>query len=102
MCGGVWFCVRGLCVVLCVCSGVQEMFRWLSSAPPDVLHVWRLCVVQTVDQETLAPADVVHVCEALCHEGPCGPCSLSSSIRCRCGSKTKVSQVIILLPRAAC
>ncbi|CAL8398842.1 unnamed protein product [Arctogadus glacialis] len=33
--------------------------------------------------------DIIHMCEALCHEGPCGPCSLSSSIRCRCGSKAK-------------
>ncbi|KAJ3611551.1 hypothetical protein NHX12_021566 [Muraenolepis orangiensis] len=32
---------------------------------------------------------ILHVCEELCHEGACGHCSLSSSIRCRCGSKTK-------------
>ncbi|KAG7230856.1 hypothetical protein CRUP_006650, partial [Coryphaenoides rupestris] len=36
----------------------------------------------------------VHTCEGLCHEGPCEPCSLSSSIRCRCGSKTKVDQLV--------
>uniref|UniRef100_A0A8C4Z5I2 Nuclear transcription factor, X-box binding 1 n=1 Tax=Gadus morhua TaxID=8049 RepID=A0A8C4Z5I2_GADMO len=34
--------------------------------------------------------DIIHMCEALCHEGPCGPCSLFSSIKCRCGSKAKV------------
>ncbi|XP_056155450.1 transcriptional repressor NF-X1 [Lampris incognitus] len=33
--------------------------------------------------------DTVHICEKLCHEGSCGPCSLTSTIRCRCGFKTK-------------
>lgn len=33
--------------------------------------------------------DSIHLCEKLCHEGSCGPCSLTSTIRCRCGSKTK-------------
>ncbi|XP_029002432.1 transcriptional repressor NF-X1 [Betta splendens] len=33
--------------------------------------------------------DTIHLCEKLCHEGVCGPCSLTSTIRCRCGSKTK-------------
>ncbi|XP_074549833.1 transcriptional repressor NF-X1 [Halichoeres trimaculatus] len=31
----------------------------------------------------------VHLCERLCHEGACGPCPLTSTVRCRCGSKTK-------------
>ncbi|XP_075994388.1 transcriptional repressor NF-X1 [Genypterus blacodes] len=34
-------------------------------------------------------SDTIHLCEKLCHEGRCGPCSLTSTIRCRCGSKTK-------------
>uniref|UniRef100_A0A7N8WUA4 Transcriptional repressor NF-X1 n=1 Tax=Mastacembelus armatus TaxID=205130 RepID=A0A7N8WUA4_9TELE len=34
-------------------------------------------------------SDIIHLCEQLCHEGSCGPCSLTSAIRCRCGSKTK-------------
>ncbi|XP_036452434.1 transcriptional repressor NF-X1 isoform X2 [Colossoma macropomum] len=34
-------------------------------------------------------ADTVHLCDKLCHEGSCGPCSLTSTIKCRCGSKTK-------------
>ncbi|XP_076840931.1 LOW QUALITY PROTEIN: transcriptional repressor NF-X1 [Brachyhypopomus gauderio] len=34
-------------------------------------------------------ADTVHLCERLCHEDVCGPCSLTSTIKCRCGSKTK-------------
>ncbi|TKS87610.1 Transcriptional repressor NF-X1 [Collichthys lucidus] len=34
-------------------------------------------------------SDTIHLCEKLCHEGSCGPCSLTSTIRCRCGSKTK-------------
>uniref|UniRef100_A0A3P8X242 Transcriptional repressor NF-X1 n=1 Tax=Cynoglossus semilaevis TaxID=244447 RepID=A0A3P8X242_CYNSE len=34
-------------------------------------------------------SDTIHLCENLCHEGSCGPCSLTSTIRCRCGSKTK-------------
>ncbi|XP_039900301.1 transcriptional repressor NF-X1 isoform X1 [Simochromis diagramma] len=34
-------------------------------------------------------SDIIHLCEKLCHEGSCGPCSLTSTIRCRCGSKTK-------------
>ncbi|XP_077480371.1 transcriptional repressor NF-X1 [Stigmatopora argus] len=33
--------------------------------------------------------DMIHLCDKLCHEGPCGPCLLNSTIRCRCGSKTK-------------
>ncbi|XP_012670536.1 transcriptional repressor NF-X1 isoform X1 [Clupea harengus] len=33
--------------------------------------------------------DIIHMCEKLCHEGVCGPCSLTSTIKCRCGSKTK-------------
>ncbi|XP_035468809.2 transcriptional repressor NF-X1 isoform X2 [Scophthalmus maximus] len=34
-------------------------------------------------------SDIIHLCENICHEGRCGPCSLTSTIRCRCGSKTK-------------
>ncbi|XP_034562203.1 transcriptional repressor NF-X1 [Notolabrus celidotus] len=34
-------------------------------------------------------SDTVHLCEKLCHEGSCGPCSLTSTVRCRCGSKMK-------------
>lgn len=34
-------------------------------------------------------SDTIHLCENLCHEGSCGPCSLTSTVRCRCGSKTK-------------
>ncbi|KAM9712729.1 transcriptional repressor NF-X1 [Menidia menidia] len=34
-------------------------------------------------------SDTIHLCESLCHEGGCGPCSLTSTIRCRCGSNTK-------------
>uniref|UniRef100_A0A665VLT8 Nuclear transcription factor, X-box binding 1 n=1 Tax=Echeneis naucrates TaxID=173247 RepID=A0A665VLT8_ECHNA len=34
-------------------------------------------------------SDVIHLCENLCHEDSCGPCLLTSTIRCRCGSKTK-------------
>ncbi|XP_034718109.1 transcriptional repressor NF-X1 [Etheostoma cragini] len=34
-------------------------------------------------------SDTIHLCKKLCHEDSCGPCSLSSTIRCRCGSKTK-------------
>ncbi|XP_050970763.1 transcriptional repressor NF-X1 [Labeo rohita] len=33
--------------------------------------------------------DSVHLCEKLCHEDSCGPCSLTSSIKCRCGSNSK-------------
>uniref|UniRef100_A0A673H187 Transcriptional repressor NF-X1 n=1 Tax=Sinocyclocheilus rhinocerous TaxID=307959 RepID=A0A673H187_9TELE len=33
--------------------------------------------------------DSVHLCEKLCHEDSCGPCSLTSSIKCRCGSNRK-------------
>ncbi|XP_033841815.1 transcriptional repressor NF-X1 [Periophthalmus magnuspinnatus] len=33
--------------------------------------------------------DTIHLCEKLCHEGSCGPCSLTSSVRCRCGAKFK-------------
>uniref|UniRef100_A0A3Q1H6B9 Transcriptional repressor NF-X1 n=1 Tax=Anabas testudineus TaxID=64144 RepID=A0A3Q1H6B9_ANATE len=39
-------------------------------------------------------SDTIHLCEKLCHEGSCGPCSLTSTIRCRCDSKTKVSRNI--------
>ncbi|CAK6967447.1 transcriptional repressor NF-X1 [Scomber scombrus] len=34
-------------------------------------------------------SDIIHLCEKMCHEDSCGPCSLTSTIRCRCGSKTK-------------
>uniref|UniRef100_A0A3P8XS24 Transcriptional repressor NF-X1 n=1 Tax=Esox lucius TaxID=8010 RepID=A0A3P8XS24_ESOLU len=34
-------------------------------------------------------SDSIHMCDKLCHEDSCGPCSLTSTIRCRCGSKTK-------------
>ncbi|XP_066537752.1 transcriptional repressor NF-X1 [Hoplias malabaricus] len=34
-------------------------------------------------------ADTIHLCDKLCHEDSCGPCSLTSTIKCRCGSKTK-------------
>ncbi|KAM3860345.1 transcriptional repressor NF-X1 [Diretmus argenteus] len=34
-------------------------------------------------------SDTIHLCEKLCHEGVCGPCSLTSTVRCRCGLKTK-------------
>ncbi|GAB4819935.1 hypothetical protein N2152v2_006981 [Parachlorella kessleri] len=27
-----------------------------------------------------------HICPETCHEGPCPPCGLMSSVRCRCGS----------------
>ncbi|XP_053716490.1 transcriptional repressor NF-X1 [Synchiropus splendidus] len=33
--------------------------------------------------------DVIHLCEKDCHEGSCGPCSLTSTIRCRCGANMK-------------
>ncbi|XP_062850075.1 transcriptional repressor NF-X1 isoform X2 [Trichomycterus rosablanca] len=33
--------------------------------------------------------DTVHLCSKLCHEDRCGPCSLTSTIKCRCGTKTK-------------
>ncbi|XP_014862688.1 PREDICTED: transcriptional repressor NF-X1-like [Poecilia mexicana] len=33
--------------------------------------------------------DTIHLCQNLCHEGSCGPCTLTSTIRCRCGAKTK-------------
>ncbi|XP_061095554.1 transcriptional repressor NF-X1 [Conger conger] len=33
--------------------------------------------------------DTIHTCENMCHEGRCGPCSLTSTIKCRCGFKTK-------------
>lgn len=33
--------------------------------------------------------DTIHLCLKICHEDKCGPCSLNSTIRCRCGSKTK-------------
>uniref|UniRef100_A0A674C357 Nuclear transcription factor, X-box binding 1 n=1 Tax=Salmo trutta TaxID=8032 RepID=A0A674C357_SALTR len=36
-------------------------------------------------------SETIHICEKLCHEGSCGPCSLTSTIKCKCGSKTKVS-----------
>ncbi|XP_069015721.1 transcriptional repressor NF-X1 [Embiotoca jacksoni] len=34
-------------------------------------------------------SDIIHLCDNLCHEGGCGPCALTSTVRCRCGSKTK-------------
>ncbi|XP_051970866.1 transcriptional repressor NF-X1-like isoform X2 [Xyrauchen texanus] len=34
-------------------------------------------------------AGSVHLCEKFCHEDSCGPCSLTSSIKCRCGSNSK-------------
>ncbi|XP_044196007.1 transcriptional repressor NF-X1 [Thunnus albacares] len=34
-------------------------------------------------------SDTIHMCEKMCHEDSCGPCSLTSTVRCRCGSKTK-------------
>eukprot|EP00066_Takifugu_rubripes_P017064 XP_011606330.1 PREDICTED: transcriptional repressor NF-X1 isoform X1 [Takifugu rubripes] len=34
-------------------------------------------------------SDTIHLCEKMCHEGRCGPCSLTSTVRCRCGFKTK-------------
>ncbi|KAI4886983.1 hypothetical protein NFI96_023477 [Prochilodus magdalenae] len=34
-------------------------------------------------------ADTIHLCDKLCHEGSCGPCSLTSTVRCRCGCKAK-------------
>ncbi|KAM7369762.1 hypothetical protein PAMP_011056 [Pampus punctatissimus] len=34
-------------------------------------------------------SDTIHLCEKMCHEDDCGPCSLTSTVRCRCGSKTK-------------
>uniref|UniRef100_A0A3Q3K6N0 Transcriptional repressor NF-X1 n=1 Tax=Monopterus albus TaxID=43700 RepID=A0A3Q3K6N0_MONAL len=34
-------------------------------------------------------SDIIHLCKKLCHEGGCGPCWLTSTIRCRCGSKDK-------------
>lgn len=33
--------------------------------------------------------DMIHLCDKLCHEGNCGPCSLTSTVRCRCSAKTK-------------
>ncbi|XP_078712245.1 transcriptional repressor NF-X1 isoform X1 [Lampetra fluviatilis] len=33
--------------------------------------------------------DLVHTCPAICHEGPCAPCTGVSTIVCRCGCKTK-------------
>lgn len=34
-------------------------------------------------------SDMIHLCQKLCHEGSCGPCSLTSSVQCRCGAKFK-------------
>ncbi|KAK5898085.1 hypothetical protein CgunFtcFv8_015532 [Champsocephalus gunnari] len=34
-------------------------------------------------------SDTIHLCDKLCHEGSCGPCSLTSTIRCKCRAKTK-------------
>ncbi|XP_051517466.1 transcriptional repressor NF-X1 isoform X1 [Myxocyprinus asiaticus] len=34
-------------------------------------------------------AGSVHLCEKFCHEDSCGPCSLTSTIKCRCGSNSK-------------
>uniref|UniRef100_A0A8C7LAA9 Transcriptional repressor NF-X1 n=1 Tax=Oncorhynchus kisutch TaxID=8019 RepID=A0A8C7LAA9_ONCKI len=39
-------------------------------------------------------SETIHICEKLCHEGNCGPCSLTSTIKCKCGSKTKVNGLI--------
>ncbi|KAJ8418686.1 hypothetical protein AAFF_G00001850 [Aldrovandia affinis] len=33
--------------------------------------------------------DTIHMCENMCHEDSCGPCSLTSTVKCRCGLKTK-------------
>ncbi|KAF5899023.1 transcriptional repressor NF-X1-like, partial [Clarias magur] len=33
--------------------------------------------------------DTVHFCDKLCHEDKCGPCPLTSTVKCRCGSKSK-------------
>ncbi|KAG2458454.1 transcriptional repressor NF-X1 [Polypterus senegalus] len=33
--------------------------------------------------------DSIHTCESLCHENECGPCSQMSTIKCKCGFKTK-------------
>ncbi|KAJ8010156.1 hypothetical protein DPEC_G00072050, partial [Dallia pectoralis] len=33
--------------------------------------------------------ETIHMCDKLCHEDSCAPCSLTSTVRCRCGSKTK-------------
>uniref|UniRef100_A0A673YLV0 Nuclear transcription factor, X-box binding 1 n=1 Tax=Salmo trutta TaxID=8032 RepID=A0A673YLV0_SALTR len=38
--------------------------------------------------------ETIHICEKLCHEGCCGPCSLTSTIKCRCGSKINVNGLI--------
>ncbi|MFT7809476.1 transcriptional repressor NF-X1-like, partial [Arapaima gigas] len=34
-------------------------------------------------------SESIHVCKNMCHEGSCGPCSLMSAVKCRCGYKTK-------------
>uniref|UniRef100_A0A3B3B700 Transcriptional repressor NF-X1 n=1 Tax=Oryzias melastigma TaxID=30732 RepID=A0A3B3B700_ORYME len=34
-------------------------------------------------------SETIHLCQNLCHEGSCGPCALTSTVRCRCGFKTK-------------
>uniref|UniRef100_A0A8C5I2J9 Transcriptional repressor NF-X1 n=1 Tax=Gouania willdenowi TaxID=441366 RepID=A0A8C5I2J9_GOUWI len=41
-------------------------------------------------------SDTIHLCEKLCHEGVCGPCSLNSTVRCRCGSKTKFTPLTLV------
>ncbi|KAF7706181.1 transcriptional repressor NF-X1 [Silurus meridionalis] len=33
--------------------------------------------------------DTIHLCDKLCHEDKCGPCALTSTIKCKCGIKTK-------------
>ncbi|KAM9501093.1 transcriptional repressor NF-X1 isoform 1-T1 [Clarias gariepinus] len=33
--------------------------------------------------------DTIHFCDKLCHEDKCGPCPLTSTVKCRCGSKSK-------------
>uniref|UniRef100_A0AAZ3RI10 R3H domain-containing protein n=1 Tax=Oncorhynchus tshawytscha TaxID=74940 RepID=A0AAZ3RI10_ONCTS len=38
--------------------------------------------------------ETIHICEKLCHEGCCGPCTLTSTIKCRCGSKINVNGLI--------
>ncbi|KAK6492160.1 mRNAional repressor NF-X1-like isoform X1 [Huso huso] len=40
--------------------------------------------------------DSIHLCENLCHEKECGPCSLTSTIKCRCGFKTKELPCVVI------
>ncbi|XP_028909680.1 transcriptional repressor NF-X1 isoform X2 [Ornithorhynchus anatinus] len=46
------------------------------------------------------PVDFVHTCESVCHEGECGPCSRTSNVSCRCGSKTKELPCALLKTQA--